>query len=485
MKTNKKHQDEALAASKGREYFAYFMDPGTGKTRVELLDAYREYERGRIDALLVLAPNNVKASWVSWDHWQEPGEMDQVTDHLGDRLENIIKGVWVSSASGKDKKAWTAFEEAINKCSKGKLIILVVNYEALLSEQFFTFLKEFCETYRTMACADESTRIGNKSDRTKRAIKLADLCVQRRILTGTPIIKSPVKIYYQARFLSPNALPFRTKTSFRNRYCILGGFKGKEVLGYQNMDELGGLIAEWSFRARKKDCLDLPPQIFMPPRRVDLTQDQLRAYGTMRDEFFAHIKGEEVTASIVLAQMTRLQQIAGGYLKKDDKVLEIVPPERNPKLLETFEIVEGAPGQMIAWFRFREELAAMATLLRKNKISFLEFHGGISQKDRPGIKSSFKRGDAQVLLGTEDTGGIGINEFLVADTVAHVSYDFNTEKRVQSDDRTHRMGSEIHEKITYYDIVARGTVDSKILRVMRGDQILSAKVLKDNWRDWV
>jgi hypothetical protein len=179
MKTNMKHQDEALAASKGRDFFAYFMDPGTGKTRVELLDAYREFERGKIDALLVLAPNNVKPGWVSWDHWLDKGEMDQVTDHLGDKLEHIDKGVWVSSATGEDKKCWADFEKKINSKRRGKFIILSVNYEALLSEQFFEFLKAFCKTeYRVMVVADESTRIGKPgSKRTKRAIKLRELCV--------------------------------------------------------------------------------------------------------------------------------------------------------------------------------------------------------------------------------------------------------------------------------------------------------------------
>jgi SNF2 family DNA or RNA helicase len=214
--------------------------------------------------------------------------------------------------------------------------------------------------------------------------------------------------------------------------------------------------------------------------------EQERAYKTMREEFFAKVQGDEITASIVLAQMTRLQQITGGYIKnKDGKDLALIEPDRNPKLMSAFEIIEGAPGQVVVWARFRPEIEGLAQLLRKEKVSFLEFHGGVKQSDRPGIRAAFKRGDAQVLLGTESTGGIGINEFVVADQVAHISSDFDTEKRVQADDRNHRIGSEIHEKITYYDIVIPNTVDIKILRVLRSDTQLSAKILRDNWREWV
>ena len=118
-------------------------------------------------------------------------------------------------------------------------------------------------------------------------------------------------------------------------------------------------------------------------------------------------------------------------------------------------------------------------------ITYLEFHGGVPQADRLKIRGQFKQGAATVLLGTESTGGIGINEFLVADTVVHISSDFDTEKRIQADDRNHRIGSEMHDKITYYDIMVPNTVDAKILRVLRNDTQLSAKILKDNWREWV
>lgn len=479
-----KHQTEALKAMDGREYFGLFMDPGTGKTRVALKDAWREYDRGHIDAVLVIAPNSVKTSWVKWDHMKEDAaDLDQVEEHLPEHLPRILKGVWVSSASGKDKKAWSEFEDAINH-RHHKLVILVINYEAMLSEQFFEFLKAFCNELRVMIIADESTRIGKMgSKRTKRAIKLARFCLFRRILTGTPVVKSPMKIYSQSKFLDEKAIPWRSVFSFRNHFCVMGGFKNYQILSFKNLEELTEIILRWSYRARKEDCLDLPPRVYLK-RRVYMTPEQERAYNTMRKEFYAEVAGKEITASIVLTQIMRLQQIAGGYITDKDGVIhEIVPPERNPKLLEAYEILDSAPGSVVTWFRFKPELLGFRKLLKPG--SFFEFHGDIPEKLRPAIRTAFKRRERPYLLGTESTGGIGINEFLVADVVTHVSSDFDTEKRIQADDRNHRIGSEMHEKITYYDILVPNTVDVKIHRVLRSDTQISAKLLRDNWKEWI
>jgi SNF2 family DNA or RNA helicase len=304
----------------------------------------------------------------------------------------------------------------------------------------------------------------------------------QRILTGTPVVKSPLRIYSQSKFLDQNALPFRTFFGFRNHFAIMGGFQGRQVLAYKNLDELGTLMEPWSYRVKKSDCLDLPPQVFLK-RRVYMTPEQTKAYKTMREEFYAEVRDDEVNATIVLAQMTRLQQICGGYLTKDGKVMEIIPPDRNPKLLEAKQLLEDAPGQVVVWFRFKPELEGFKQLLKPD--SYYEFHGDVKEKDRPAIRQNFKRGVRPYLLGTASTGGIGINEFLVANTVIRVSHDFDTESRIQSDDRTHRMGSEMHDSVTYYDILVPNTVDVKIHRVLRTDTQVSAKVLKEQWREWI
>lgn len=477
------YQIEVFNQAKDREYFAYLMDRGTAKTRPLLKDAFYNHLKGRIDALLVLCPNSVKTSWVAFPHMLEPGdEPDQVDLHIPQA--NAIKGVWVSNPRADDKKAWADFENKINDKPVRRLIVLAVNYEALLSAHVLGFLEDFCKEFRVMLCADESTRIGKPgSKRTRRATKLAKLCALRRILTGTPVLKSPMKIFSQARFLSDKALGYTSFFPFRNRYAIMGGFKGKQILDFQNLDELSEKMAGWSFRKQRLPG-EGPPKLYVK-RRVELTKEQARAYKEMREEFITEVQGEEITATIVLAQMLRLQQICGGYLNKDGKIIEIISPEKNPKVKETVTIIEDAAKQVVVWFRFRAELEAVATVLRKKKITFAEFHGDMSDREKLAVRKGFQRAAWDVVLATTHTGGIGINEFKVADTAIFFSRDFDTEQQEQAEGRTDRVGSEMHDSLFYYDVYVPNSIETKIHAVLRGDAKLSAKILKDQWREWV
>jgi hypothetical protein len=468
-----------LSWSEGREYDGLFADAGTGKSRMILRRAQIDHAKGLIDALVVFAINSVKTNFVAWDHMLEDGECDAVTEHIGD--DDVVKGVWCASATGQDKKAWARFEDQIEKTDK--LIVLVVNFDALRSEQFFAFLQAFAKRFRCRFAGDESTRIGEPGSQvTKRAIKLGPLAKFRTAATATPILKRPTKIFSQAKFLSPDALGFKSFYAFRNRYCVMGGYKGKQITDYQNLDELSEKIARWSFRVKIEDVHEMPPRDWKK-HYINMTPEQGRAYRTMREEFFAEIRGEEITANIVLAQMTRLQQILGGYVRKGDLDIEIIPPDRNPKVLETYDIVRDSSGQCLVWFRFRQELDAMAKYLDIKKVSFYEFHGDYNDKEKVAIRKSFKRGDRQVLLGTASSGGIGIDEFKVARDAIFFSNDFDTERRFQTERRNWRIG--VTEPTRYHDILVPNSVDTKIIKVLRGDSQLSAKVLREEWKSWL
>jgi hypothetical protein len=472
------HQKKGLVLGRDNDAFAYLMDPGTGKTKLALDDAAHNWRHGRIDALLVVAPNSVKTNWVSWD-----GD-DAVDQHMAPDVP-VVKGVWISNAGKAETGRWKEFEKSIQSGTKGKLIVLTVNYDAIAIPRVYKFLELFCMTFRTMIVADESTRLGTPgSVRTKTAMKLRKLCRMARLLTGTPVIKSPLKAYSQFAFLDEDCLGFGSYYAFRNHFCILGGFKGKQVLNYRNLDELADRIASCSFRVTKAECLDLPPQVY-EKRHVHMTKEQLVAYESMRKQFVAEHEGQVVEAPIVLTQLLRMQQITGGYMTDGDRVLELVKPEHNPKLLEAMAIIDEAPGQVVVWCRFIPELKAVARLLEAEGVSYCEFHGGIPEKERQHIRQGFKSGTWRVLLGNQAAGGIGIDEFKVADTVIYVSNSADTEQRKQSEDRNHRIGSEIHNRVVYFDLIVPNTVDVKIVQIMRRDGNISAEVMRDGISQWI
>ncbi len=312
-------------------------------------------------------------------------------------------------------------------------------------------------------------------------------------MSGTPLIKSPLDAFAQFKFLHSDVLGYDNYYSFRNRYATMGGFNGFQILYYNNLDELSSAINKVSFRVLKKDCLDLPPKKYIK-RKIDLTKEQRSMYQDMLKLSKVELNGyENVTATIVLTKLLRLQQIAGGYLPELDEsgetigVVEIMPPKNNPKFQEVLRLIEESGDQkIIVWCRFRAEIAGLASLLEHQKITFVEFHGGIAQKDRRKIRKDFySNPHIKVLVANQDTGGIGIDDFKVASLVIYLSNSFSTEGRIQSEDRSHRIGSEMHDLISYYDLEAKGTVDSKVISCLRNNLEISAMIMKDGWEGWV
>lgn len=491
------HQKTALLLGRDEDNFAYLMDQGTGKTKSLIDDACHNWRNERIDVVFVFTINAVKTNWVMFDCMKdEPEDVDAVTDHMPPDVP-YAKAVWVSQPTGQIKKEWQAFEKTITEqvTKRKKLIWLACNIESLRVARAFDFYERVIEAFegRVMIAIDESTLIGKPgSKQTKAAFKLRKLCAKARIMSGTPVIKSPLKAYSQFGFLDEDILGFGSFYAFRNRYCVMGGFENKQILFYKNMDELNEKIASCSYRALKSECLDLPPQVYLK-RRVEMTREQGKAYKDMQETFIVeNEKAGRVEAKIVLEQMLRLQQITGGYLPtmEDDKVVgvtELVKPENNPKFREVINLLEeGGDQRMLVWTRFTHEVLALHEMLNNAGFDFLPFYGGLNDKEKISVRKSFARSKKhRGVVGNPAAGGLGIDEFKHASLVAYVTNSYDTERRKQSEDRTHRYGSEMHNAITYNDIIIPSTIDIKVLATMRANVKVSAAVMGDEWREWI
>lgn len=491
------HQKIALLLGRDEDQFAYLMDQGTGKTKTLIDDACHNWRNDRIHAVLIFTINSVKTNWVMFDCMKdEPEDVDAVDDHMPPDVP-YIKAVWVSQQVGAIKRAWKKFELEVTKqvTARSKLVWLSANIESLRVPRAFDFYERLIEAFdgKVMICVDESTLIGAPgSKQTKAAMKLRRLCNKARILSGTPVIKSPLKAYSQFGFLDEDILGFGSFYAFRNHHCVMGGFENRKVLYYKNMDELHDKIASVSFRVLKADCLDLPPQTFLK-RRVEMTKDQTRAYKEMQQEFITqNEEAGKVEAKIVLEQMLRLQQITGGYLPKmeNDKAVGVVPlvePQHNPKFREVINILEeGGDQRMLVWTRFTHEVLALTELLNEAGFAAMPFYGGLSDREKVSVRKSFQRDDKyRCVVGNPAAGGLGIDEFKAASLVVYVTNSFDTERRRQSEDRAHRIGSEIHDAITYNDIIIPNTIDIKVIATMRNNVKISSAVMGDDWREWI
>lgn len=464
------HQHKAFSLAADRAAFAWFMDMGTGKSKVAIDDIAYQYINSRITGAVVACPNSIKSNWLE--------ELDK---HMPSYVE-YRAAMWQSSPLKKEKLALERLWQ-----DGDFLRILIINIEAFSHKRPVDYVRSFVNSFPSLINVDESSRIKRSgAKRTSSLIRVAKHAKVRRIMTGTPVTQSPMDVFAQFSFLDPDILGYDSYYSFRNRYAIMGGYENKEVIAYQNIAELQASVDAHSFRVTKKECLDLPEKMY--ERRVlDMTPNQARIYKEMKDHLRAEMDHGDVTAKIPLTRLLRFQQITGGYVPTEEAPGIFTPVDKtNPKLEELLSILEEVNGKVIIWARFKPEIHAIAEAIRKNwrPEQVVEFHGEVSQAERTAARTEFqnKMSDVQFFVGQPSSGGIGIT-LTEASTVIYYSNTFSLEDRLQSEDRAHRIGQV--RNVKYIDLVMRGTIDVKLLHTLREKRQVASLITHDEVSEWV
>jgi len=336
---------------------------------------------------------------------------------------------------------------------------------------------------------DESTTIKNrKATRTKNIMMLAQDAKYRRILTGSPITKSPMDLYSQCAVLSTKALGFKSYYAFQNRYALvvkrsMGTRAFQEIVGYRRLDELNEKLDTFSNRVLKEDCLDLPDKVYIK-RYVPLTDEQEKMYKQMKKLALAKLEsGELATTASVLTQIMRLQQICCGFLQPDEGEIEVLD---NNRLKELLEITEELQGKAIIWASYTHDIQQIASSLRDRfgPEAVATYYGATPQDERQEIVDTFQdpKSPLRFFVGQPRTGGYGIT-LTAATTMIYYSNSYDLEIRLQSEDRAHRIKQE--NKVTYIDLVSPDTIDEKILKALRSKIDLAGRVLGEEAKEWL
>jgi SNF2 family DNA or RNA helicase len=310
----------------------------------------------------------------------------------------------------------------------------------------------------------------------------------RRILTGSPVTKSPMDLYSQCDLLNNRALGFNSFFAYQARYAIvqrrtMGHRSFQQITGYRRLDELNAKLDTFSNRILKEDCLDLPAKVYVR-RNVELTPEQAKLYKQMKKLALAKMEsGELATTQSVLTQIMRLQQICCGFLQPDDGEIEPVP---NNRMSELMDVVDEVQGKAIIWASYTHDIQQIADALRDRfgAESVATYYGATPQEKRQEIVTRFqdKHGPLRFFVGQPRTGGYGIT-LTAANTVIYYSNSYDLEIRLQSEDRAHRIGQK--NNVTYIDLVSPDTIDEKILQALRDKINLANEVLGDKARDWL
>ena len=465
------HQITALEKSWNKETYAYFMEMGTGKTKVLIDNLAMLYDKGKVDGALIVAPKGVVKTWYE----------QELPTHLPTHIE-YKKILWQSNITKTQKEKLESLFELGQD-----LHILIMNVESLSTDKGVKFASKFLNSHKVLMAIDESTTIKNQAaKRTKNIISLGKHAKYRRIMTGSPITKNPLDLFSQCEFLDPWLLNYDSFYAFRNRYAKMKNMYLRDrtiqvVDAFQNLGELSEKVKGFSYRVLKEDCLDLPPKNFIK-RYVTLTPDQKRIYEQMKKEAMAILNGKVTTTMTVLTQLMRLHQITCGYFTADDGSTQSVESNRLNELMLVLEEIEG---KAIIWANYQLSVGEIIQRIIKEhgKDSYVHYYGLTSQEDRQDNIRKFQNNPkCRFLIGTPQTGGYGIT-LTQANTVIYFSNGYDLEKRLQSEDRAHRIGQK--KNVTYIDLIAEDTVDEKIVKALRSKINIASEVMGEELKEWI
>lgn len=432
---------------------AFLMPMGVGKSKALIDTVTAHFYEKRIRAVVLLAPLTTTGVWG--------GEHGELAKH--------------SPAPFKHVHADSLFDWTKHRPSSEQILWVTVGLESLSQGNTLKRVLPFIENNECAIAVDESHWIKNhKALRTQAALQLREKAGLRYILTGTLATRNMIDLYAQYDFLDPNIIGVGDWYAFRNRYCVMGGFKRREIVGYDNVDELMGLIEPYTYICDVPK--DLPPQIWMPPRQVRMSADQFDYYQKVRK---AELEG--ISVDNVLNKVLKLHQICGGHLWEDPKevqdpitgrvkkapgkLLWKMEPKKNPKLQDLLDVIEQEPDkQMVIWAKYLPEIEDILEAIKPFGRA-ARMTGEVSLADRQKLVADFQAGKYRFIVANQQVGGVSWT--MTAGTVAH--YYSNTNKlddRLQSEKRLHRHGQKF--PVVYQDYEMRtpkggATVDSLVL----------------------
>ena len=461
----------ALEKSWNKQNFAYFMEMGTGKTKVLIDNMSMLYDKGKVDGALIIAPKGVIKTWYE----------QELPAHLPNHIENVTVLWQANITKGQQEKLDSLFETETN------LHILIMNVEALSTDKGVKFAAKFLNSHKVIMAIDESTTIKTPTaKRTKNIIDLGKYAKYKRIMTGSPVTKNPLDLYSQCEFLDPYLLDFTSYYAFRNRYAEmktmhLRGRSIQVVDEFKNLGELSDTVKTFSERILKEDCLDLPPKNFTK-RHIILTSEQRKAYDQMKKAAMAVLNGKVTTTMTVLTQLMRLHQITCGHFTADDGSVQLI---ENNRIKELMNVLEETEGKAIIWANYQRDITNIIQNIVKvyGPGSVVDYYGLTPQEERQDNIKKFQNDDnCRFIVGTTQTGGYGIT-LTQANTVIYYSNGYDLEKRLQSEDRAHRIGQT--KSVTYVDLIAEDTVDEKIVKALRDKINIASEVLGEELKDWI
>ena len=434
-----KHQAELVELIQNKTYYAILHECGCGKTlsAIAVIDARkRRFPKYRT---LIICPATIVEN-----------EIDEITKH-SDLSSIALVGTKQQRLVKLDRPA----------------DIYVINFEGTRIMQDQLVAKKF-----DLVVIDESHNASHHTSQQSKACYRICMSVPHRIImSGTAIDRGPLAAFGQFRCLSPDIFG-SSYYRFRAQFACMGGYMGKQIIKYINMDRFMSTIRKCSSIKTKDEVLDLPEQTFQTVY-VDLTEEQKTAYKQLKDDFLATCKEGIVTAPVVLTRLMRFSQLTSGFYKTvEGKEFSY---EKNPKQEYLVEWLKEEGHKTVVFVRFTHELRELEQRLTMAGIRYVSVHG--ETRDRVALVKQFNETpDILVFIGQIATASEGLN-LQSASYSVFLSNGYSWEERNQAISRIHRKGQT--KNCTYIDIVARDTIDDRVLKILKKKESLAGMLTSD------
>ena len=461
----------ALDFAEGKPGVGWFMEQGLGKTLTALAEFDGLVKRNEADRMIVICPNTFKQGWA-----------DEIVKHGFDFDVHVFRSA--------KRDAATEFCGLVHKHPP----VMIFNYEAARMPKVLAGIIKWASRGRTYLAIDESIQIKSpptKSQQTKAVHALAawnpytnELMHVRyvRILTGRPQTQGPHDLWGQLRAIG--LVQKQNFYSFRGLYCVMGGFKAKQVLAVQNQDQLAEIMAPVVFQAKKKDWLPTLPDKRMTIRDYEMSGEQKRQYKSMEEEFLLEIESGIVTVDVAIAKYCKLAEIMVGFIYDENGYAhELVSPSENPRLTLLLQILEEeVSGKSVVVYRHRAILPVLIKALAKYDCAWIK--GGMKPDEIEEQKLRFNTDpNCRIILAQCDASKYG-HTLLSSEgkeedkcrTMIFFESTYSMDTRSQIEDRVHRRG-QTGEYVLYIDF-SGSDLDRRIVKALQRKDNLYASVFR-------
>lgn len=430
-------QVAAKSAANGRKKYGYFLEMGLGKTLLTLTEFDELVKADKVDIMMIFCPNSLISTW------KREHDKHGFTYVIHTKPERVPDG----------------------PC------IVIYNYESIIATPG-KMIPIILANNRVYGAFDESVQMKNhRSVRWKYASKWAHLFTYVRLLSGRPMVQSPMDLWTQLTLLGGAVSP--SPYAFRNRYCKMGGWMNKQVVGSLDKEGLREITKSVSFMATKAQWTDLPDKLYTD-RAYLMTKEQQQIYDKMFRDMVVELVNKSIMVEQAVHKFSKLQQIGSGFMfDEHGEATPLMEFKDVPKVKVLDEILEETEGKVIIFAHYRPSVEALAAHYGGPVL-----RGGMKEHEIQAVIDEFNNGPGQPLVAQLAASKYGLtllgNSDRRCNTTVYFENNYSLDARIQSEDRNHRHGQV--NNVLYIDLIGCAQ-DRKIISALQRKDSLSRTIL--------